>query len=254
MKPQVYLDPRPAEYFTKYHNRVRKGRPDYMYRVVRIVLTPIIMLLYRYRAIDVMNVPERGPVLIAAQPLQLLGPLLRGRAAAPGGALHGEVAAVQAPRDRLHHQPRRGVPRAARAARRGGLHHGPHRSSTGAASCSCTARAGVRAPKQARRAQAGCSAGWRWSQACPWCRSRSTAPRTCAASAGSFPKVTVQYGEPIAFEQHPEAHARSSAQEVVGADLRAHPRIMYEALAAQGRRGVLARLRRERRQGAPVTG
>ena len=65
MKPQVYQDPRPAEFFTKYHERVRRGRPDYMYRVVRIVLTPIILLLYRYRAIDVSNVPERGPVLIA---------------------------------------------------------------------------------------------------------------------------------------------------------------------------------------------
>src|SRR5215212_2608052 len=65
MKPQVYLDPRPAEYFTKYHERVRRGRPDYMYRVVRIVLTPIILLLYRYRAIDVSNVPAHGPVLIA---------------------------------------------------------------------------------------------------------------------------------------------------------------------------------------------
>src|SRR4026207_224388 len=65
MKPQVYQDPRPAEFFTKYHERVRRGRPDYMYRVVRIVLTPIILLLYRYRAIDVSNVPEHGPVLIA---------------------------------------------------------------------------------------------------------------------------------------------------------------------------------------------
>ena len=65
MKPQVYQDPRPAEYFTKYHDRVRRGPPDYMYRVVRIVLTPIILLFYRFRAIDVSNVPARGPVLLA---------------------------------------------------------------------------------------------------------------------------------------------------------------------------------------------
>src|SRR5262245_45718428 len=65
MKPQVYLDPRPAELFTKYHRRVRARRPDWVYRAVRIILTPVILLIYRYRAIDVANVPERGPVLIA---------------------------------------------------------------------------------------------------------------------------------------------------------------------------------------------
>ena len=65
MKPQVYIDPRPAEFFDKYHERVRAGRPDGMYRVVRIVLTPPILAGYRFRAIDVDNVPERGPVLLA---------------------------------------------------------------------------------------------------------------------------------------------------------------------------------------------
>ena len=32
---------------------------------MRVVLTPSILVLYRYRAIDVSNVPERGPVLLA---------------------------------------------------------------------------------------------------------------------------------------------------------------------------------------------
>ena len=65
MKPQVYIDPRPAEYFDKYHERVRTQRPDWVYRLARVVLTPPILGLYRYRAIDVANVPERGPVLLA---------------------------------------------------------------------------------------------------------------------------------------------------------------------------------------------
>ena len=65
MKPQVYIDPRPAEYFDRYHERVRTQRPDWIYRLARVVLTPPILALYRYRAIDVANVPERGPVLLA---------------------------------------------------------------------------------------------------------------------------------------------------------------------------------------------
>ena len=65
MKPQVYIDPRPAEFFDKYHERVRRGRPDGVYRIVRLVLTPPILMGYRFRPIDVQNVPERGPVLLA---------------------------------------------------------------------------------------------------------------------------------------------------------------------------------------------
>ena len=83
MKPQVYLDPRPKEYFDSSTSASAAGRPDWVYRVVRIVLTPFILVLYRYRAIDVSNVPDRRPGDARAQPLQHLRPLPRRRAAAP---------------------------------------------------------------------------------------------------------------------------------------------------------------------------
>src|SRR5918997_7217651 len=65
LKPQVYKDDRPAEYFTRFHDRVRNGRPDWMYEVVRLVLTPYLMLLYRARCIDSGYLPADGPVIIA---------------------------------------------------------------------------------------------------------------------------------------------------------------------------------------------
>ena len=64
MKPQVYKDPRPAEYFTRFHERVRARRPDVMYELVRIVLTPILLFFYRTRAIDSDKVPVEGPAVI----------------------------------------------------------------------------------------------------------------------------------------------------------------------------------------------
>ena len=64
MKPQVYKDPRPAEYFTRFHERVRSRRPDVMYELVRIVLTPILLFFYRTRAIDSDKVPVEGPAVI----------------------------------------------------------------------------------------------------------------------------------------------------------------------------------------------
>jgi len=65
VKEQVYKDERPAEYFTRFHERVRRGRPDWMYEVVRMVLTPILVLFYRTRAIDTDKVPAGGPAIIA---------------------------------------------------------------------------------------------------------------------------------------------------------------------------------------------
>jgi len=65
VKEQVYKDPRPAEHFERFHARVRRGRPDWMYEVVRLVLTPILLLFYRTRAVDTDKVPAHGPAIVA---------------------------------------------------------------------------------------------------------------------------------------------------------------------------------------------
>jgi 1-acyl-sn-glycerol-3-phosphate acyltransferase len=65
LKPQVYKDPRPAEYFTRFHERARTREPDWMYDVVRMLLTPITMLIYRARAIGAEHVPASGPLILA---------------------------------------------------------------------------------------------------------------------------------------------------------------------------------------------
>ena len=72
------------------------------------------------------------------------------------------------------------------------------------------------------------------------------------ARRGIIPKITVQFGEPVTFAQveHPtKEQSQEVAQQVFD-----RIRTLYEPLSDQGRRGVLARLRRERREGAPVTG
>ena len=65
MKPQVYKDPRPAEHFTRFHERVRRRRPDYMYGIVRMVITPYLLGVHRARCIDSDKIPPEGPVIIA---------------------------------------------------------------------------------------------------------------------------------------------------------------------------------------------
>ena len=64
MKPQVYKDPRPAEYFTQFHAAARKG-VGWTYTFARLVLTLPTILIYRLRAIGVENVPREGPLVLA---------------------------------------------------------------------------------------------------------------------------------------------------------------------------------------------
>ncbi|HZK16568.1 MAG TPA: lysophospholipid acyltransferase family protein [Solirubrobacterales bacterium] len=64
IKPQVYRDERPASYFDQFHAAARKG-VGWTYRLVRLIVTPPTLLLYRVRAIGVRNVPKDGPLILA---------------------------------------------------------------------------------------------------------------------------------------------------------------------------------------------
>jgi 1-acyl-sn-glycerol-3-phosphate acyltransferase len=65
VKEQVYLDPRPAEHFDRFHARTRGGRPDWVYELVRFVLTPYLLVFFRARSINTDKVPADGPAIIA---------------------------------------------------------------------------------------------------------------------------------------------------------------------------------------------
>ena len=64
MKPQVYKDPRPAEYFTQFHAAARRG-VGWTYTFVRLIVTIPTILLYRVRGIGIKNVPKQGPLVLA---------------------------------------------------------------------------------------------------------------------------------------------------------------------------------------------
>jgi 1-acyl-sn-glycerol-3-phosphate acyltransferase len=65
LKPQVYKDPRPKEYFDRFHALVRSHPPEAkVYEPVRVVTELNALLIYRARAITSENVPN-GPVILA---------------------------------------------------------------------------------------------------------------------------------------------------------------------------------------------
>jgi 1-acyl-sn-glycerol-3-phosphate acyltransferase len=65
LKPQVYTDPRPKEYFDRFHARARSCAPSFVYELVRVVSSLYAWTLLRARAIGAQNVPETGAAILA---------------------------------------------------------------------------------------------------------------------------------------------------------------------------------------------
>ncbi len=64
IRAQVYKDPRPAEAFVEFHERVRDHPPEWIYEVVRIVTLMNALLAFRAEAYGAEHVPN-GPVILA---------------------------------------------------------------------------------------------------------------------------------------------------------------------------------------------
>jgi 1-acyl-sn-glycerol-3-phosphate acyltransferase len=65
LKPQVYVDERPPEYFERFYDWAQSHRPGWVYDVARLLLTPLCMVLFRARCQDAANVPRSGPAILA---------------------------------------------------------------------------------------------------------------------------------------------------------------------------------------------
>src|SRR5947209_6470754 len=64
LKPQVYKDPRPKEFFDQFHARVRDHEPEPVYEGVRVLTMLHAMITFRARGYGSENVPN-GPLILA---------------------------------------------------------------------------------------------------------------------------------------------------------------------------------------------
>ncbi len=246
IKPQRYKDSRPAAYFQKFHERARADRQGgWVYNLVRIILTLPTVLIFRTRAIGTENVPTSGPVLLAPNHFsqmdhffcavylrrkvrfmaksQLFGPpgltfIFHHGGAYPVRRGHADEEAFATSYAILEH----GHPLLiyAEGGRSRSRNLGTPRRGIGRIAI----ESGVPVVPVAIHGSAGVR-GWR--------RLR-------------FPKVTVQYGEPISFP----AEARPSREHQIEAaeEIFDRVRTMYTALEEKGRRGVIRSLH----QGLPA--
>ena len=242
IKPQVYKDPRPAEYFQRFHERSRSREPDWVYEFARLLLTPPTLLLYRTRAIGTENVPSSGPVLLAPNHFsqmdhffagvylrrkvrfmaksQLFGPPVLTQIFTHGGVFpvrrgHHDDEAFQT----AHTIFERGgmILVYAEGGRSRSRNLGEPRPGIGRLAL----ESGVPVVPVAIHGSAGVR-GWRKLR---------------------FPQVTVQFGEPVTFAVEPEP-SRERQLEVAG-QVFDRVRAMYTALEEKGRRGVIRSLREQ---------
>jgi 1-acyl-sn-glycerol-3-phosphate acyltransferase len=241
LKPQVYKDPRPAEYFDQYHDWTRTHRPGWVYDAVRIILTYISLIFYRIWALSSSNVPETGPVILAPNHFSNMdhffsGVYTRRRIQFMAKSqLFGKNAILTYifrvggvfPVRRGHHD-EEAFKTAYSILDRGGtvlIYAEGGRSRTG--------RLGEPKPGVGRMAL------------------ESGAPVVPVAIHGSlgvrkwrklqFPKVTVQYGEPVTFEK--VADPTREQQMEASKRIFDRTREMYVGLEEKGRRGVAKALR-----------
>jgi 1-acyl-sn-glycerol-3-phosphate acyltransferase len=241
IKPQVYKDPRPPEYFTRFHERARTRDADWIYDLARVLLTPPTLLVYRARAIGAEHVPASGPVILAPNHFSnwdhfFSGVYLRRRVRFMGksqlfganAALtfifsHGGVFPV-----RRGHKDREAFITAHTILDKGGcvlIYAEGGRSRSG----------GLGEPRP--------GVGYLALES-----GAPVVPVTIHGSLGirgwrrlRFPKVTIQYGEPLVFDvvERPSREQAQKAAERIFEPVRE----MYTALQERGRRGVIKSLR-----------
>jgi 1-acyl-sn-glycerol-3-phosphate acyltransferase len=250
MKEQVYKDPRPKEYFDRFHEQARNRLPDPVYEVVRVLTTLVGLTFFRCRCISSDNVPRSGPVILAPNHFSFMDHFLMGM------FMYRQVRFMA--KSQLFKPPMQWVYRHGGVfpVRRG--HHDEEAfitADTILANGGCVAmypEAGrSRTGRLAEKAKPGVGRLALESGA-------SVVPIAIFGSQRArnwkrlqFPKVTVQYGEPLRWEPV-EAPTREQ-QQAVADEIFDEVKRLYAGLEQHGRRGIAQRIRAQRRSRRAAT-
>jgi 1-acyl-sn-glycerol-3-phosphate acyltransferase len=244
MREQVYSDPRPKEHFDRFHERARTREPDWAYELTRIITSLYAYTFLRARAITVENVPGRGAVILAPNHFSFMDHFLMGCYLRRKVRFMAKSQLFKGPMQFIYTH--------------GGVfpvRRGARDEETFITATTILARGGAvtmyceggrsRTGKVAEQAKRGIGrlaletgvpvvpiAIYGSSRVRNWKRLR-------------FPQVTIQYGEPIRWEkvESPTREQQQSVADQILVEIRA----LYAGLEQHGRRGILRRVREQRR-------
>ena len=244
MREQVYADPRPAEHFDRFHLRARTREPDWAYELTRLLTSLYAYTLLRARSISSEKVPGRGAVILAPNHFSFMDHFLM------GCYIRRKVRFMA--KSQLFSRPMQFI------YSHGGVfpvRRGARDEETFITAETILARGGAvamyceggrsRTGRMAERAKPGIGR----------LALESGAPIVPIAIHGSsrirnwkrlrFPQVTVRYGDPIRWER--VEHPTRAQQQAVADAILGEIRSLYAGLEQHGRRGVLRRVRAQRR-------
>jgi len=244
MREQVYSDPRPKEHFDRFHERARTREPDWAYELTRVLTSLYAYTFLRARAISVENVPGRGAVILAPNHFSFMDHFLMGCYLRRKVRFMAKSQLFKPPMQFIYTHG--GVFPVRRGARddetfitartiieRGGaitMYCEGGRSRTG--KVADTAKRGIGRLALETGVPVVPIAIHGSSRVRNWKRLQ-------------FPKVTIQYGEPIRWGAV-ENPSRERQQEVAD-EILSEIRRLYAGLEEHGRKGVLRRVREQRR-------
>ena len=242
MREQVYADPRPKEYFDRFHTRARTREPDWIYEFVRVLVSLYAYTLLRARPIAPGNVPGSGAVILAPNHFSFMDHFLVGCYLRRKMRFMAKSQLFKPPMQFIYTH--------------GGVF--PVRDDDtfitaetilGKGGCVTMYCEGgrSRSGKVSERAKAGIGR----------LALETGAPVVPIALFGSsrirnwkrlrFPRVTVQYGDALRWA--PIADPTREQQQAVADEILAEIRRLYAGLQQHGRRGILKQLRAGRRAG-----
>jgi 1-acyl-sn-glycerol-3-phosphate acyltransferase len=244
MREQVYVDPRPKEHFDRFHERARTSEPDWAYELTRVITSLYAYTFLRARSISAENVPGSGAVILAPNHFSFMDHFLMGCYIRRKVRFMAKSQLFKPPMQFIY------------------THGGVF-----------PVRRGARDEEMFTTAETILARGGAITMYCEGGRSRtgkvgneakrgigrlaleSGAPVVPIAIYGSsrvrnwkrlqFPQVTVQYGEPIRWERVQDP--TRAQQQAVADEVLSEIRRLYAGLEEHGRRGIVRRVREQRR-------
>jgi 1-acyl-sn-glycerol-3-phosphate acyltransferase len=244
MREQVYADPRPKEHFDRFHERARTRQPDWAYELARVITSLYAYSFLRARAIAVENVPGRGAVILAPNHFSFMDHFLMGCYLRRKVRFMAKSQLFKGPMQFIYTH--------------GGVfpvRRGARDEETFITAETILANGGAIAMYcEGGRSRTG-KVGEHAKRGIGRLALESGAPVVPIAIYGSsrirnwkrlqFPEVTIQYGEPIRWER--VAEPTREQQQAVADQILTEIRGLYAGLEQHGRRGILRRVREQRR-------